>query len=106
MDLVYFIISKLKVHELTLSPILQIKFELFTLFSLCLSVWIISICLFLRSLILPSVVSHLLLSMLKELLIYDILFFWQHFHLTFSYISASFLKFKNYPPFLLDGLVY
>lgn len=106
MDLVYLIISKLKIHELKLYPILQIKFELFALFSLCLSVWIISISLFLRSLILPSALCHLLLSMLKELLIYDILFFWQHFHLTFSYISASLLKFPNYPPFPLDALAY
>lgn len=74
MDLVYFIIPELKANELKFYLIIQIKFDSFTLFSLWLSVWITSINLSSRPLILLSALSHLLLSMLKELFTFDIFF--------------------------------
>lgn len=107
MGLVYFIIPELKDNELKFYPILQIKFELFTLFfslSFSLHYFYLSS----RSLVLPSALSQLLLRVLKELFTSDNFFcffvlgsisIW-----LFLNIYASPLKFPSCcPPFPLDG---
>lgn len=86
MGLVYFIIPKLKFSELKFYPILQIKLEFFTLFSLCLSVCRISINLSLRPVILSSIPF---IDRQVEGIVHIWHLFWQHFHLTLSDISAS-----------------